>query len=63
VVFQLLIGSLSAEIENAMVKLKIVKFQADAKDLAGAKDFDHLTILSMVGQYKQPVQYGKGVRP
>jgi hypothetical protein len=31
-----------------------VKFQADAKDLACAKD---LTILSVAGQYKQLVQY------
>jgi hypothetical protein len=33
-----------------------VKFQADAKELACAKDW---TILSVVGQYKQPVQYGR----
>ncbi len=33
-----------------------MKFQADAKDLACAKD---LTILSMAGRYKQPVQYGR----
>jgi hypothetical protein len=37
-----------------------VKFEADAKYLACAKD---LTILSMAGRYKQPVQYGKRVRP
>ncbi len=39
-----------------MVRLKSVKFQADAKDLACAKD---LTILSVAGRYKQPVQYGR----
>ncbi len=39
-----------------MVWLKSVKFQADAKDLACAKD---LTILSVAGRYKQPVQYGR----
>jgi hypothetical protein len=39
-----------------MVQLKTVKFQADAKYLACAKD---LIILSMVGLYKQPVQYGR----
>jgi hypothetical protein len=33
-----------------------VKFQADAKDLACAKD---LTVLSVAGRYKQPVQYGR----
>jgi hypothetical protein len=43
-----------------MVKLKSVKFQAGAKYLACAKD---LTILSTAGRYKQPVQYGKRVRP
>jgi hypothetical protein len=37
--------------------LKSVKFQEDAKYLACAKD---LTILSMAGRYKQPVQYGTG---
>ncbi len=39
-----------------------MKFQADAKDLAYAKDLacaKDLTILSVVGQYKQPVQYGR----
>jgi hypothetical protein len=40
-----------------MVRLKSVKFQADSKDLACAKD---LTILSVAGRYKQPVQYGRG---
>jgi hypothetical protein len=39
-----------------MVWLKTVKFQADTKDLACAKD---LNILSMAGRYKQPVQYGR----
>ncbi len=33
-----------------------MKFQADAKDLACAKD---LTILSVAGRYKQLVQYGR----
>jgi hypothetical protein len=33
-----------------------VKFQADTKDLACAKD---LTILSVAGRYKQPVKYGR----
>jgi hypothetical protein len=43
-----------------MVYLKTVKFQAEAKYLACAKD---LTILTMAGQYKQPVQYGRRVHP
>ncbi len=33
-----------------------MKFQANAKDLACAKD---LTILSVADRYKQPVQYGR----
>ncbi len=41
---------------DAMVLLKSVKFQADARYLACAKD---LTILSMAGQYKNLVQYGR----
>jgi hypothetical protein len=52
--FGFLIGRQKAEIETAMVWLKTVKFQADAKYLACAKV---LTILSMAGQY------GKRVRP
>jgi hypothetical protein len=54
-----LIGRLQAEIETAMVWLISVKFKAGPKHLACAKD---LTILSMAGRYKQPVQYGRRVR-
>ncbi len=55
-IFGFLIGGLQAEIETAMVYLKSVKFQPGAKYLACAKD---LTILSMAGRHKQPVQYGR----
>jgi hypothetical protein len=37
-----------------------VKFQAGAKYFACAKD---LTILSIAGRFKQPVQYGRRVCP
>jgi hypothetical protein len=43
-----------------MVWVKTVKFQAAAKYLACAKD---MAILGMAGRYKQPVQYGRRVRP
>ncbi len=47
-------GRLWAEIETAMIWLISVKFQAESKNLACAKD---LTILSMEGRFQQQVQY------